>query len=135
MTEKNDFNYTANIQLNKTLTPSDEGAECRIIEMSPLAPFFVKWQKKLPDETVISGEGVVYLDFYNNKVYENLNKVELTPLIEKSILDVIASKKAHAVDKSLILSDDLIDQVTSNRRQMKESIAVAKSEQELKPSN
>ena len=105
-----DFTYDANIKLRTEETPSDE-FEYQILEMSALSPMACHWQRRDGEE----GRIRVFLDFYNERVYDkHLSQMDTSRGLGLALLQVLISKKSEALLPQL--PDELIDRIFAERK-------------------
>jgi hypothetical protein len=113
MEEKIHFKYDANIKmLQQTVEPPVE--DYRILKMTNLQPFSVKWQTRDGNQDSL----LVYLDFNEevvyNKDYKNLGDTNLG----KAILEVLEQKKTKAMDPIIPL--DALNDIINARKNAQE---------------
>ncbi len=113
MEEKTNFSYEANMKLSVDIPTVEPPVEdYRILYMSNLQPMSVKWQTKDGNRDSL----LVFLDFFEEVVYDlNFKKLNETNL-GKAILEVLHQKKANAVKSHL--PDEAVEKIFNTKQQV-----------------
>ena len=117
MAETANFKYEGNIALKQnSMELNPIIAEYRITEMSNLTPNVVRWQYKTPDEQVVSGSCVLFLDMYHGHVYDStFHRIDQVSNLGKEVAKIIEDKKIGAKQH---VPEEVIQTVMERKQQV-----------------